>query len=91
MPLCESVNEVNTPRAYRGIMLVTLARKATTITVAARASPRIPLENTSLCPRLVSCRGMNASPAWKLASLGKSAKDVFAARTRMAVVEICRT
>ena len=33
---------------------------------------------------------MNASPAWKLARRGKSAKDVFAARIRISVVEICR-
>ena len=33
----------------------------------------MPFENTSRWPRLVSCRGMNASSAWKLARRGKSA------------------
>ena len=91
IPLWESVKDVNTPSAYSGIMAVTLALNTTMTSEAAKASARIPFEKTSLCPRLVSCRGMNASPAWKLARRGKSAKDVLAARIRMAVVETCRT
>ena len=46
----------------------------------------MPLENTSRCPRLVSCLGMKASSAWKLARRGKSAKLVLAASTRISIV-----
>ena len=49
----------------------------------------MPFENTSRWPRLVSCRGMKSSPAWKLASRGKSAKVVLAARTRISIVATC--
>ena len=50
------------------------------------ASARIPLENTSRCPRLVSWRGMKWSAAAKFARRGKSAKLVLAASTRMSSV-----
>ena len=83
------MKEVNTPRAYSGIIEETLARKSTMIRLAPAARPMMPLENTSLCPRLVSWRGMNESWAWKLARRGKSANEVFAARIRISVVEIC--
>ena len=73
--------------AYSGIIEDTLARNSATMTLAAPASAMIPFENTSLCPRFVSCLGMNASPAWKLASRGKSANEVFAARIRISVVD----
>ena len=46
----------------------------------------MPLEKASRWPRLVSCRGMKASSAWKLASRGKSAKLVLAASTRISSV-----
>ena len=46
----------------------------------------MPLEKTSRWPRLVSCLGMKASSAWKLASRGKSAKHVLAASTRISIV-----
>ncbi len=49
----------------------------------------MPLENTRRWPRLVSCLGMNASSAWKLARRGKSANDVLAARTRISIVAAC--
>ncbi len=49
------------------------------------------MEKTSRCPRLVNCRGRNESPAWKLARRGKSANEVFAARTRINIVEACST
>ena len=91
MPLCDRVNEVNTPSAYSGIIRVTLAANTTITTDAAAARARMPLENTSRWPRLVSWRGMKASWAWKEASRGKSANEVFAARIRIRVVEICRT
>ena len=55
-------------------MAVTLARNTTMIRLAAPARATIPFENTRRCPRFVSCRGMKASPAWKLARRGKSAK-----------------
>ena len=86
MPACDSVNEVNTPIAYRGISRWTSAWNTTTSTVAAIASPMMPLEKTSRCPRLVSGRGMKLSFAWKLASRGKSANEVLAARIRINIV-----
>jgi len=39
---------------------------------------------------LVSCLGMKLSPAWKEARRGKSAKEVFAASTRISIVPACR-
>src|SRR6266704_1109589 len=50
IPDCDSVNEVKTPSAYSGIMLVTLARNTTITRLAAAASATMPFENTSLCP-----------------------------------------
>ena len=70
---------------------MTLARKTTITRLAAAANATIPFEKTSRCPRFVSWRGMKASPAWKLASRGKSANDVLAARIRISVVPICST
>ncbi len=52
----------------------------------ATARAMMPLENTRRWPRLVSCLGMKASSAWKLARRGKSAKLVLAASTRMSMV-----
>ena len=49
----------------------------------------MPLENTSRCPRLVSCLGMKLSPAWNEARRGKSAKLVLAAMTRISIVPAC--
>src|SRR5262245_37526262 len=91
MPAWDRVNEVNTPRAYSGIIAETLALNSRITIVAAPARARMPLENTRRWPRLVSWRGMNESPAWKLANRGKSANDVFAARTRISVVETWST
>ncbi len=54
----------------------------------AMARAMMPLENTRRWPRLVSCLGMKASLAWKLARRGKSAKLVLAARTRINMVAI---
>src|SRR3954451_14273867 len=90
IPVCESVNDVKTPRAYSGTIRVTLAPNATSTRLAAAASATMPFEKTSRWPRFVSCRGMNASSAWKLARRGKSANDVFAARIRISVVPIWR-
>ena len=46
----------------------------------------MPFENTNRSPRFANCRGKNRSRASKLDSRGKSAKAVFAARTRIAAV-----
>ena len=91
MPAWDRVKEVNTPMAYSGIRCVTSAWKTTTSTEPATARAMMPLENTRRWPRLVSCLGMNASSAWKLASRGKSAKLVLAASTRMSMVIACTT
>ena len=48
----------------------------------------MPFVNVSLSPRFESCRGMNPSRARIEDNLGKSAKLVLAARTRMAIVAI---
>ena len=64
----------------------TLAPKITVTTVARPASTRMPLANTRRRPRLVRGDGRKWSSAWKLASRGKSANDVFAASTRMSTV-----
>jgi hypothetical protein len=56
----------------------------TSAAAADRAST--PLEYTSRWPRLVNHLGRNASAAANDTSRGKSAKEVLAARTRMARV-----
>ena len=65
---------------------MTSAWKITTGIAPAMARAMMPFENTRRWPRLVSCLGMNASSAWKLASRGKSAKLVLAASTRISIV-----
>ena len=67
------VKLVNTPIAYNGMRRSTFASVASRSTMLASASEITPLEKTSRWPRLVSWRGMKLSPAWKLASRGKSA------------------
>ena len=52
IPAWLNVKPVNTPKAYNGISAVTLPSKATIRTPAAAARKMIPLENTSLSPRL---------------------------------------
>ena len=65
---------------------MTSAWKMITGMAPAMARAMMPLENTSRWPRLVSCLGMKASLAWKLANRGKSAKLVLAASTRINMV-----
>ena len=67
-----------------------MAAVITTRKMAAAANERMPFEKTSRWPRFVSWRGMKLSPAWKLASRGKSAKLVLAASTRMSIVPAWR-
>jgi hypothetical protein len=86
MPACDSAKPTNTPMAYSGISFVTSAPVAMTRIAAVPARARMPLEKTRRCPRFVSWRGRKLSPAWKLASRGKSAKPVLAASTRMSMV-----
>ena len=57
MPAWLSVNPVNTPNAYSGMRAEMLPLKTATRTPAATARKRIPLEKTSLSPRLASWRG----------------------------------
>ncbi len=58
--------------------------------MAATVSPMMPLEKTSLSPRFMNWRGIRPSRASTEASRGKPVKLVLAARTRMAMVAICR-
>ena len=57
MPVCDSVNDTNTPTVYSGISRVTSAWKPTTSTTANAARMRMPLENASRSPRVCSWRG----------------------------------
>ena len=57
MPAWLSVNPVNTPNAYSGMRAEMLPWKTMISTPAVTARKRMPLENTSLSPRLASCRG----------------------------------
>ena len=54
MPLCDSVNDTNTPNAYSGISLSTSASKTTSSTAAEAPSTTIPFENASRSPRNVN-------------------------------------
>ena len=85
------MNAVNTPIAYSGISASTRPRNATTTTIAIAASATIPELNARRSPRKANWRGMNPSRARIEASRGKSAKLVWAARTRIPIVEKIRT
>ena len=80
------VKPVNTPMAYIGMRADTLASVASSSAIEAPASSRIPLENTSRCPRTVSLRGRNESSATKLTRNGNPVKLVLAARMRISAV-----
>jgi hypothetical protein len=61
--------------------------KTVTSTIAMSARTMIPFENAKRSPRAENWRGMKRSLARMPESRGKSAKAVFAARTRRAKVE----
>ena len=91
IPACDSVIEVNTPMAYSGISASTRPPNAARTTIDRTASATIPVLNASRSPRNANRLGMNPSRARSDDRRGKSAKDVLAARTRMPIVESCRT
>ncbi len=66
IPAPAMVKPVNTAMAYIGISAFTLAWVAMSSATEAAASTRMPLENTSRCPRTVSLRGRKESSATKL-------------------------
>ena len=84
------VNPVKTPIAYIAIKAVTRALVAISRISARTARTIIPLENTSLCPRLVNCLGKKESAAVKEAKKGNQVKEVLAANTKIIVVDICK-
>ena len=57
MPVCDSVNDMNTPTAYSGISAVVTPPSTTISAIAAPANTTMPFENTSRSPRFDSCRG----------------------------------
>ena len=57
MPAWLSVKPVNTPNAYSGMRAEMLPLKTVIRMPAATARKMMPLENTSLSPRLASWRG----------------------------------
>ena len=71
-------------------MRFTSAWKITMISIEITARPMMPLLKTSRSPRLANWRGMNPSRARIDDRRGKSAKLVWAATTRIAMVAICR-
>ena len=91
MPSCDSVIDVNTPTAYSGISASTRPPNAATTTIARTASAMIPELNARRSPRYANRDGISPSRARSEASRGKSAKAVFAARTRMPIVDSWRT
>ena len=91
MPACESVKAVKTPIAYSGMSASTRPRNATTSTIETMARATIPALNASRSPRYANWRGMKPSRARIEATRGKSAKLVWAARTRIPIVESCST
>ena len=89
IPAWLRVNETKTPMMYSWISRVVLASKAQISAMARTARITMPLEKTSLSPRLANCRGRN--PSWPRieARIGKPLKAVLAARTRIAAVKAC--
>src|SRR5450756_2305813 len=90
IPDCEMVKLVNTPTAYRGIILLTFAWKMMIRKTETKARPMMPFEKTRRSPRFWNCRGTKPSRARMDESRGKSAKLVWAATTKMAIVAIWR-
>ena len=91
IPACDSVIEVNTPMAYNGMRASTRPPNAARTTIERTARATMPVLNASRSPRNANRLGMNPSRARSDASRGKSANEVLAARTRMPMVESCRT
>ncbi len=87
MPVCDSVNEVNTPTTYSWISRLRSASNTRIRRPANAPRTMTPFENTRRSPRLANWRGMNRSRARIDERRGKSWYDVFAARTRIAVVK----
>ncbi len=58
IPACDSVTEVNTPMAYRGISAVTRPPNATRTAIAMKARTTIPALNASRSPRNANRVGM---------------------------------
>ena len=58
IPVCESVNDVNTPTTYIWISLLRFASNATITRIEPSASPITPFEKTSRSPRFMNWRGM---------------------------------
>ncbi len=90
MPACDRVKAVKTPIAYRGIRASTRPPKATATRMARIARATIPALKARRSPRYAKPRGMNPSRARIEASRGKSAKLVWAASTRIPIVEMRR-
>ena len=63
MPKPAMVKAVKTPMAYSGTRSLTSAFLMMSSAAEATVSSRMPLENTSRCPRLSSHRGRKESPA----------------------------
>ena len=72
IPVCDSVNDVNTPTTYSWINRLRSASNAMISRLANAPSTITPFENTSRSPRLANCRGMNRSRARIDESRGKS-------------------
>ena len=72
MPVCDSVNDVNTPTTYSWINLLRFASNARINRHANAPSTITPFENTNRSPRLANCRGMNRSRARMDERRGKS-------------------
>src|SRR4029453_9828125 len=58
IPLCDSVNDMNTPITYSWISRVRSASNARMMIDEAIARTRMPLEKRSRSPRFTNCRGM---------------------------------
>ena len=72
IPVCDSVNDVNTPTTYNWISRVRSASNTTISRQASAVRTTTPLENTNRSPRLANCRGRNRSRARMADSRGKS-------------------
>ena len=86
MPVCESVNGINTPTAYNGIKCSVCPPNNRMSTMEATPKKIIPFEKPRRSPLTVNILGIYWSLARLKASCGKAENPVFAARTKISDV-----
>lgn len=83
IPVCERVNGINTPTAYKGMRCSVCPLNSTISTIDAIPRKMIPFEYPKRSPLTVNILGIYLSRAKLNASRGKAENPVFAASTKI--------